>query len=241
MNVPANEAGSDPSVRAVAALDDELRGRIYAFIRDSVTPVTREQVGAAVGISRKLAAFHLDKLVDVGLLVASNAATGGIARVGRRPKIYERADLDIRVAIPSRQHDALADILIDAVLTQNEGERAWHAAERVAYQRGHHLGVATREQTRPGRLGAERALRVAEVALRHWGFEPIRPSPSRIRLRNCPFRPLTAKSPALICGINHAFLTGFLTGLETSGVDALLDPAEGECCVELRARPAAHE
>lgn len=239
MNVPAREHGSDPSVRAVAALDDELRGRIYAFIRDSVTPVTREQVGAAVGISRKLAAFHLDKLVDVGLLDADNAATGGIARVGRRPKVYRPADLDIRVTIPTRQHDVLAEILMDAVLTQADGEPAWHNTLRVAHRRGQCLGVTTREQTRPGRLGPDRALSITETALRQWGFEPTRPVPSRIRLRNCPFHPLAARSPELVCGINHAFLSGFLAGLQTSGVNAVLAPSAGECCVELRAGAAA--
>jgi predicted ArsR family transcriptional regulator len=238
MNVPASQPGSDPSVRAVAALDDELRRRMYEFIRDSRVAVTREQVGAAVGISRKLAAFHLDKLVEVGLLRAADAPAGGIARVGRRPKVYRPTDLDVRVAIPARQHDELAEVLIDAVLTQTEGEHAWHAALRVAGQRGHELGTATRERTRPGRLGADRALALAETALRQWGFEPTRPTPARIRLRNCPFHPLTTKAPALVCGINHAFLSGFLAGLRTSGVDAFLDPAAGECCVELRANPS---
>nr|WP_028923264.1 helix-turn-helix domain-containing protein [Pseudonocardia acaciae] len=233
MNVPDSEPGSDPSVRAVAALDDELRRRMYAFIRGSATPVTREQVGAAVGISRKLAAFHLDKLVEVGLLRAEDAPMGGIARVGRRPKVYQPTDLDVRVAIPARQHDELAEILIDAVLTQAAGEHAWHTTLRVAHQRGHDLGTATLERTRPGRLGADRALALADTALRQWGFEPTRPAPSRIRLRNCPFHPLTAKSPELVCGINHAFLSGFLAGLHASGVEAVLDPAAGECCVEL--------
>jgi predicted ArsR family transcriptional regulator len=235
MDVPADEPAADPSIRAVAALDDQLRRRMYEVIRDSGVPLTREQAGAAVGISRKLAAFHLDKLVEVGLLRASDAPSGGIARVGRRPKVYQPAELDVRVHIPPRQHDQLAEVLIDAVLTEADEENAWQAALRVARARGHSIGAATIERARPGRLGAERALNLAETALRHWGYEPTRPTPDRLRLRNCPFHPLAAKAPALVCGINHAFLAGFLTGLNTNGVRAELDPNSGECCVQLHA------
>ena len=56
-----------PAIRAVAALDDEFRRGMYAFIRKARRPVTREEAAASVGISRKLAAFHLDKLVEADL------------------------------------------------------------------------------------------------------------------------------------------------------------------------------
>jgi predicted ArsR family transcriptional regulator len=52
---------------AIALLADELRQRLYRFIAAQPHPVTRDQAAAAVGISRKLAAFHLDKLVAAGL------------------------------------------------------------------------------------------------------------------------------------------------------------------------------
>ena len=54
-------------------------------------------------------------------------------------------------------------------------------------------------------------------------------------LRNCPFHPLAAEARELICGINHAFLTGFLDGLGAASATAVLSPAPGHCCVELRA------
>jgi predicted ArsR family transcriptional regulator len=234
MDPPITEPTADPSVRAVAALEDGLRRRIYAFARAARHPVTREQAASATGISRKLAAFHLDKLVEVGLLHASYAPARGIRKAGRPPRVYQPAGLDVRVSIPPRQYDELATILIDAVLTETAGENARQAALRVARARGETLGAGTREQVRPGRLGAERALSLTEAALRQWGFEPTRAAPTCVRLRNCPFHPLAAKAPALICGINHAFLTGFLAGLDTAAVEAVLDPRAGECCVELR-------
>jgi predicted ArsR family transcriptional regulator len=223
---------ADPAIRAVAALDDTLRSGMYAFIRRERRPVTRDEAAAAVGISRKLAAFHLDKLVDAGLLRARCESVGE-RRVGRTPKVYEPTDTDVRVTIPQREPDLLAEILLDAILT---GEPAEAAATQVATSRGEDLGAAERDRVRPGRLGAERALTLAEDVLARYGFEPTRTAATCVRLRNCPFHPLAARAPGLVCGINHAFLTGFLTGLRAPSVRAVLAPSPGECCVELRER-----
>ncbi|WXK02625.1 transcriptional regulator [Saccharopolyspora sp. ID03-671] len=208
---------------------------MYEFIRHARRPVTRDEAAAAVGISRKLAAFHLDKLVDAELLTARFEPVGGIRKVGRTPKVYVPADVDIRVSIPPRQHDLLADILLQAVLTEGEGkgETARHAALRTARERGHQLGAAERARSRLGKLSVERALTHAETVLAQYGFEPSRRSPGCVRLLNCPFHPLAAQSPDLVCGINHAFLDGFLAGLRAPAVEATLAPRTGECCVQL--------
>ncbi|MGV9721209.1 helix-turn-helix transcriptional regulator [Nocardia beijingensis] len=225
---------SDAAIGAVAALDDELRRGMYRYIRGARRPVTRDEAAAHVGISRKLAAFHLDKLVDAGLLRARYEQVGGVRRVGRAPKVYEPADTDVQVSIPERRHQVLAEILTDAVLAESPGETSREAAIRVARDRGAEHGQALRRELRPGRLGAERALTLLHSTLTDQGFEPSREGSGCLRLRNCPFHPLAAKAPDLVCGINHAYLRGFLDGLETDSVTALLAPAAGECCVELR-------
>lgn len=212
-------------------LDDELRQGMYTFIRAARRPVTRDEAAAAVGISRKLAAFHLDKLVDAGVLRADYQQ--GTRKVGRAPKVYQPVETDIAVSLPPRQHDLLADILLDAVLADDSRD----AALRVARERGKDLGAAERSQARPGRLGAERSLTLAATALQRNGFEPDRTSPACVRLHTCPFHPLSARAPEMVCGINHAFLTGLLDGLNTKTVHAVLDPQAGECCVEIRANP----
>ncbi|MFC5823652.1 hypothetical protein [Nonomuraea insulae] len=33
--------------------------------------------------------------------------------------------------------------------------------------------------------------------------------------------------------MNHGFLSGYLEGLQAAGVEAVLDPQPGECCVRL--------
>lgn len=205
---------------------------MYVYIRRTRRPVSRDEAAASVGISRKLAAFHLDKLVEAGVLRAHYEAVGGVRKVGRNPKVYEPSDVDIQVSIPQRHHDILAEILISAVLADGDAEAA---ALQVAKTRGEREGAALRERTRrPGRLGAERALTMAATILERHGFEPDRTAPNRIRLRNCPFHPLATKAPALVCGINQSFCSGILTGLAATRLEAALSPQPNECCVELR-------
>lgn len=228
------ESSADARVQSVAVLADEQRRRMYRFTRRARRPVTREEAAADAGVSAKLAAFHLDKLVAAGLLRARYDNPGGIRKVGRKPKVYEPTDADIRISIPERRPDVIAEILLDAVRAEEPGEGAGAAALRTARLRGEELGAAQRARTRPGRLGPERSVSAGEAMLARFGFEPDRQSPTRLRLLNCPFHQLAARSPELVCGINHAFIGGYLTGLEAAGVEAVLAPRPGQCCVELR-------
>lgn len=233
---PERSATADADVEAVAVLADDLRRRMYGFIRRAHRPVTREEAASDAGISAKLAAFHLDKLVAAGLLRARyESPAGGPRKVGRKPKVYEPSSAAIRISIPERRPDVLAEILADAVLTEEPGEPALAAALRAARSRGERLGAAERTRVRPGRLGPERSLTLSEGTLEQHGFEPDRLGPTELRLLNCPFHPLAQRSPELVCRINHAFLDGFLAGLGTNGIDAVLAPRPGQCCVELRA------
>jgi predicted ArsR family transcriptional regulator len=231
---PSTQAdAADSAIDSVSVLSEESRRRMFTFIRRARRAVTRDEAAASVGISRKLAAFHLDKLVDAGLLRARYETPGGVRKVGRQPKVYEPTDGQISVSIPDRRHELLADLLLDAVLTEGAGESAPQAAVRSAEQRGRRLGEAVRQETRPGRLGPERGLTACEHLLDQYGYEPVRDTSTQLRLRNCPFHPLAAKAPDLVCGMNHAFLNGCLSGLEVNGIQAVLAPEPGECCVRL--------
>lgn len=236
MDTTGGQATPTPAVAAVAALHDESRRRLYEFIRCQRRPVTREEAGDALGISRKLAAFHLDKLVAVGLLRTRVGQDRDEPKVGRRPKVYELSGVDVRVTVPDRRHDLLAHILVEAVVSSSDDANSRSAAIRVAHEYGVAIGAAQRREVRPGRLGAERALSLAELLLQRYGFEPSREAPTTVRLRNCPFHPVVERSPELVCAINHAFVTGLLDGLEARSAQATLAPRAGECCVELRSR-----
>lgn len=232
---PADLPADGSSLRAIAALHDDTRRALYAYLRSARRPVTREQAAASLGISRKLAGFHLDRLEEAGLVSSGYDPAHRSRTLGRTPKIYRPADLDITVTIPTRQPAVLAEMLIEAITTAQPDESPRGAAERVAAERGRQLGEATRTATRPGRLGSERALTLAETLLRAHGYEPTRESPTAVRLRNCPFHPLAAAAPDLVCQLNHRMLSAFLDGLQAGTIRAVLTPRAGECCVELRA------
>jgi predicted ArsR family transcriptional regulator len=219
------------AVRAVATLDDPQRARLYRVARDADGPITREEAAERVGISRKLAAFHLDRLVDAGLLeVTYDRPPGAAARIGRAPKRYRASTIDLEVTIPERRYDLVGEILLDAVAGAAPGETAADAVARVAHDRGRELGAAARDDRKLGRLGPERAATVLVDLLADLGFEPTG-SGERIVQRNCPFHRLAQRSPTLVCGINQRFVDGLLDGLQARRLRADLDPADGRCCV----------
>jgi predicted ArsR family transcriptional regulator len=221
---------------AVAALlTDELRGRLYRLVRRR-HPLSRDEAAAELGISRGLAAFHLDKLVAAGLLRArSQAPAGGPPRVGRRPKVYEPSDLELGITIPERRYELVGELLVDAVAQAGPDEAPLATATRVATARGGELGARFRQRRALGRLGPERALTAAGELLEQLGYEPERSDQHVLRLRNCPFHSLAGRAPEIVCAINQALLDGVLRGLGDQRVQAVLAPRPGACCVELRA------
>ncbi|MEU4293606.1 helix-turn-helix domain-containing protein [Kribbella sp. NPDC026596] len=239
-------SGAEATIRAVSVLSDDTRRRMFDFCRRGGRAISRDEAAAEVGISRKLAAFHLERLVDAGLLRTHYERSGGIRKVGRAPKMYEPAETELQVSIPPRRPDLLAEILLDGILSQDDnadgdaeapdgGSGGLEAARRAAFRHGERVGAEERARSRPGRLSAERALTVSEATLASVGFEPTRPRPGCVRLHSCPFHPLAESQPDAVCGLNHAFLTGMLSGLRATTVHAVLDPKGGECCVEITA------
>jgi predicted ArsR family transcriptional regulator len=221
------------AIRVAAALDEPQRRRLYDFVRAARKPVTREEAATALGISRKLAAFHLDKLVDVDLL-RCRPVTGDPRRVGRRPNVYEPSDATHGFTVPARSHDLLADILLQAVLSESTHTSARSAVGNAAHQAGAAAGTDVHATMRAGRLGVERALATTASVLAQHGFEPYSAGPMCVRLRNCPFHPLAGKAPELVCGLNHEFISGLIEGMRAEAVQAVLAPSAGECCVEIR-------
>ncbi len=222
----------DAAISAVAALGNELRRGMYRLARR----LARDEVARHAGISLELAAFHLDRLVEAGLLRARYEHVG-LRAVGPAPKVYERSDTQVQVSIPERRHDLLARILMQAVLTETGDENARDATVRVAADEGIRTGRELRERLRADRLGAEHALGIVATTLDQQGFEPARTDSACLRLRNCPFHPLATQAPELVCGLNYAYLAGLVHGLEAETIQAELAPVPGECCVEISAQP----
>jgi predicted ArsR family transcriptional regulator len=170
-------------------------------------------------MSRGLAAFHLDKLVEAGLLAARYETPAGQPRGrGRAPKVYEAVGDGLAVTIPERRYELIAEILADAIAV--EPTDASEAAHRLARERGRDVGDRMRL------TGAE----LVDV-LAGLGFEPQQHA-QRLMLHNCPFHALAVRQTALVCGLNHSFVAGLVDGLGAT-VTARLAPRPDACCVEL--------
>lgn len=214
-----------------------MRRRIFAFVRRAMRPVSREDVAAEFGVSRKLAAFHLDKLLERGLLQTHYARPPGRSGpgAGRSAKYYEPSNSQIEVSIPPRRYDLAGELLLQSVLSQEPDERARTAALRVARQRGNELGSAERGRRRLRPLGPERAIAVAREILDTYGFEPYSDEHGGLALRNCPFHTFAQQAPELMCAMNQGFIDGLLRGLGNDSVETVLACKPGDCCVTLHA------
>ncbi|MEQ7128801.1 hypothetical protein ABN034_30280 [Actinopolymorpha sp. B11F2] len=232
---------------AVATLVDHGRRALYDYVRGQDHPVTRDEAAGATSMSHNLVAFHLDKLVDAGLLRARYEAPAGQPRGrGRAPKVYEATSQGVALTIPERRYALVGEILATAVAEAPTDART--AALQGAYERGEQLGSLVRGQT-PRRDSADGPLEQVVALLAELGFEPaVTPaedpdSTGRLSVRNCPFHALAQRQPELVCNLNVAFVRGLLSGLGTRGLVVDLAPRPGHCCVEVRgecrAEPAA--
>ncbi|WP_035719080.1 helix-turn-helix transcriptional regulator [Gordonia shandongensis] len=209
-------------VAAVSALDEPTRRRLYDFVRSRIDPVTRDEAADAVGIPRQTAAFHLDKLADVGLLeVDFERRTGRTGPgAGRPAKLYRRAVRDIQIRLPERSYELAGSLLAHAVDESAEtGEPPRAILTRLATALGRDLGRGA---------GASDAdlLRILEAS----GYEP-RVEDDDIALVNCPFHALARAHTDLVCGMNLDLIDGLVESAPHRR--ARLDKREGYCCVRI--------
>jgi predicted ArsR family transcriptional regulator len=224
---------------AIAALADPLRSRLYQLVRDAGRPVTRDEAAEAAGISRSLAAFHLDKLVDRGLLTFEYARPEGRTGpgAGRPSKVYEPSEIEVQVSIPERQYDVIGKLLVDSILAEPGQAARSEVAANVAAGEGRRIGEEVRRELRMRPPGTERALAATADILRERGYEPYPAEDGSLRLRSCPFHQVARHAPELVCRMNREFIQGIVRGIGNQTVEAALEPTPGQCCVVLRAGP----
>jgi predicted ArsR family transcriptional regulator len=222
------QRGPDDRLAAVAALGDRLRRALYRFVVSNGRPVSRDEAARAVDVTRSAAAFHLDRLVDEGLLVAEFRRLTGRQGpgAGRPSKLYRRAHDEISVNLPPRRYDTAADLLASAVDEATaSGTPVELALQRVARERGAALAGAV--------AGTGPQLAAALAVLDDQGYEPRLEDGGEVVLANCPFHALVEEHRPLVCGMNLAFLEGFSGGVPALGMTARLQPDEHHCCVRL--------
>ena len=171
----------DDDLAGVAALAEPLRRQLYDVVAGADDALSREQAAQQAGVPVHTAKFHLDKLVDEGLLdVEFRRLTGRTGPGSGRPaKLYRRADRELAVSLPQRQYDLLSRILASAVATATtSGEPVADVAASVARAEGTRFGGEHRTRSRS-------ELRRLADALAAGGYEP-RVLDRTLELRNCP-------------------------------------------------------
>jgi DNA-binding transcriptional ArsR family regulator len=108
----------EEQIAGLAALSDPTRRRLYFFVASRLEGAGREEAAEAVGITRALAAFHLDRLVEDELLVAEYRRLTGRSGpgAGRPAKIYRRSTRQLAISLPQRNYELLARLLAQALM-----------------------------------------------------------------------------------------------------------------------------
>ncbi|MFI8420827.1 helix-turn-helix transcriptional regulator [Streptomyces sp. NPDC085460] len=237
-------------IDAIAMLQDPVRRRLYEYVVAQGREVGRNEAAEGAGVARTLAAHHLDKLTEAGLLESGSRRLTGRSGpgAGRPAKVYTRAAGERTVSLPGRDYRTAAELLaeaaeeagLDAGLTaaaRRRGEALRGSAEpcggldeamAILAARGYEPRLEAAEGV-GGAEGEDGGAEGDGGGAEGGGAEPG----AVIRMRNCPFHAVAEAFPPLVCGMNLALLEGLF------GVDgplrARMDARPGECCVVVRA------
>ncbi|MFZ5853733.1 MAG: helix-turn-helix transcriptional regulator [Chloroflexota bacterium] len=223
------------NIEALALLEEPVRRALYEWVVGAGRAVSRDEAAVGVGVSRALAAFHLDRLVKAGLLEPEYRRLSGRSGpgAGRPAKLYRRGQREVAVSLPERHYDLAADLLAESI-ERSAAEIPPPGLRTVAHELGRAAGQRARAEAGP--RPSRNRLRAALIAsLRERGYEPRETEDGEIRLGNCPFDALVEDHRQLVCGMNLALTEGLLDGLGDDRITARLDPQPGWCCVALDA------
>ncbi|MEV4939889.1 helix-turn-helix transcriptional regulator [Streptomyces zaomyceticus] len=232
-------------IEAIALLQDPVRRRLYEYVAAQGREVGRNEAAEATGVARTLAAHHLDRLTEAGLLESGSRRLTGRSGpgAGRPAKVYTRTKSERSVSLPARDYRTAAELLAEA-------------AEQAGLDAGLCAAARRRGESLRGSAAPCGDLDEAMKVLAARGYEPYPEDRGRpeggaadadtdaaantaadsagaaarvVRMRNCPFHAVAERFPPLVCGMNLALLEGLLG---TDGpVRARMDARPGECCV----------
>jgi predicted ArsR family transcriptional regulator len=225
---------TDTTLRALASLAEPLRFEMYRLAVAAPQGITRDMAAESTGVARSVAAFHLDKLAEVGLLDVSYRRPPGVdgPGAGRPAKWYRRSTAQFDLSVPPRSYQLASSILAEAVEAGREHPGDIDASlRRAANRNGTEIGD---QAGRDGASPAELLERLAGV-LERYGYEPSTDD-TGVVLLNCPFHALAEEHRRLTCSMNHWLLAAAARAAGLADSTACLDPAPDRCCVRLLAK-----
>ncbi|MBZ4014728.1 helix-turn-helix transcriptional regulator [Streptomyces purpurogeneiscleroticus] len=221
-------------IDAIAVLQDPVRRRLYEYVAAQGREVGRNEAAEAAGVTRTLAAHHLDKLTEAGLLESGSRRLTGRSGpgAGRPAKVYTRTRAERSVSLPARDYRTAAELLAEA-------------AEQAGLDAGLCAAARRRGEALRGSAAPCAGLEEAMELLAARGYEPhleaaegaAGAAASVVRMRNCPFHAVAERFPPLVCGMNLALLEGLLGA--DGPVRTRMDARPGECCVVIETSKAS--
>ena len=223
-------------VSRLASLAEPVRRDLFRYVVDQAEPVSRDQASEGVGVARHTAKFHLDKLVEEGLLDTEFRRLSGRTGpgAGRPTKLYRRSGREVSVTVPDRHYDLAGRLMAGAIEeAAADGSDVVTALHRAAAEHGAAVGRQAREAA-GARVGRAARLDAVRAALAEHGYEP-RTGDGVVTLANCPFHALAREHTDLVCGMNLALVRELAEQAAGPDLAVRLDPAPGRCCVTLAA------
>ena len=104
-------------VAGLAALADPIRRELYLFVAAQPEPVSRDRAAEGVAVPRHTAKFHLDKLVEQGLLDTEFQRLSGRRGpgAGTTHQAVPAVRRELSVTLPARRYDLAGQLLASAI------------------------------------------------------------------------------------------------------------------------------
>lgn len=202
------------------------RGEVLRTLREAQEPLSLVEIAGRVGVHPNTARFHVENLVERGLLEQVAVAPTGPGRPGSRFRAVRSMDRD-----GLRDYRVLAEVMSRGLATSDQPSaqamelgRAWGRAQ----VRPPVDGKATSTSAAVGRMAA---------LLADLGFAPewsgrARGVDVRIGLRHCPFLELAESRPEIVCAAHLGMMQGAAEAWQAPFTVDRLDPfAEPDLCV----------
>jgi predicted ArsR family transcriptional regulator len=208
---------------AVASLGDDKRRQLFELIASSDGAVGRDDAALALGLPRSTASFHLDRLVQDGLLAVEFHKAAGKAGPGsgRPAKMYRSAAIEVGASVPDRNYDLAGELLAAAIehATQTGGAVA-DSLRTTSYRKGQELAAG--------------ASGLAEFMAGE-GYQPLPDGEGGLLLANCPFHRLSDGHPGVVCAMNGSFLQGAAAACGEPEERIAPNSVPGQCCARVTA------
>ncbi|MBT2566511.1 helix-turn-helix domain-containing protein [Arthrobacter sp. ISL-85] len=209
-------------IAAVASLTDTKRLQLFELVAASPGAVGRDEVAEAAGMARSTVSFHLDRLVQDGLLAVEFHKPAGRTGPGsgRPAKMYRPVGGEVGASVPDRNYDLAGELMAAAIeANQDEGGPVGDSLRAVAFRKGRELAE--------GSVGLEEFLAEA-------GYQPEPDGEGGYLLPNCPFHRLSRAHTAVVCDMNGAFLRGAAVGCGSPEDCVAPAAGPGHCCARIR-------